>query len=91
LAIGSALLKILGPEHENLGMRTAYSITAAVFTLLTLVSGYWCTRIRWAPRIDFDILGFLWLVQNIPQLTLVLMTFCFAGLTVYCWMRSAVD
>jgi hypothetical protein len=68
-------------------MSRAYTVTATILTGLTLVLGYWCTRIRWAPRIDFDIIGFLWLVQNIPQLALVVLTFFFGGLAVYCWMR----
>jgi hypothetical protein len=72
-------------------MRGPYTIAAAVLTGLTLTLGYWCTRIRWAPRLDFDIIGFLWLVQNIVQLALVVITISFAGVAVYCWKRSAFE
>lgn len=72
-------------------MSRAYTIAAIIFSGLTLALGYWCTRIRWAPRIDFDIIGFLWLVQNIPPLAFVGMTFFFGGVAVYCWVRTAID
>lgn len=72
-------------------MSRAYTISATFFTGITLALGYWCTRIRWAPRIDFDIIGFLWLAQNIPPLTLLVMTAFFGGVAVHCWIRSAVD
>jgi hypothetical protein len=72
-------------------MSRAYTIAATIFTGLTLALGYGCIRIRWAPRIDFDIIGFLWLVQNIVPLTLVVVTFFAGGVAVYCWIRSAVD
>jgi hypothetical protein len=71
-------------------MGRAYTTAAIIFTGLTVFLGYWCTRIRWAPRIDFDIIGFLWLLQNIPQLTLVVMTFCTGGIAVHCWLRSSI-
>jgi hypothetical protein len=71
-------------------MSKAYMIAATIFTGLALVLGYWCTRIRWAPRIDFDIIGFLWLLQNVAPLMLVAMTFLVGGVAVYCWVRSAV-
>jgi ABC-type proline/glycine betaine transport system permease subunit len=69
----------------------ANTVAAVIFTAIAVVLGYWCTRIRWAPRIDFDIIGFLWLVQNIPQLTLVTVTVFFGGLAVRFWIRSSVD
>jgi hypothetical protein len=71
-------------------MSRAYIIAATIFTSLTLLLGYWCTRVRWAPRIDFDILGFLWILQNIAPLMLVVMTFFCGLVAVYCWVRSAV-
>ena len=72
-------------------MSRTYTVAATVFTGLTLLLGYWCTRLRWAPRIDFDILGILWLFQNIPQLFLVTITLVAAGAAMYCWGRRVID
>ena len=72
-------------------MSRAYTIVATFFTALTLLLAYWCTRIRWAPRIDFDILGFLWLMQNIPQLMLVTLTLCCGGAAIYWWARRLTE
>jgi hypothetical protein len=72
-------------------MSRAYTIAATFFTGLTLLLGYWCTRLRWAPRVDFDILGILWLFQNIPQLFLVTITLGSAGAAIYLWARRVVE
>jgi hypothetical protein len=42
-----------------------------------------------AYRVDFDILGVLWLLQNVAPLAMVAMTFVSAGVAIYCWVRSA--
>jgi hypothetical protein len=70
-------------------MSRAYTVAAMLFTALTLGLGYWCSRAPWAPRIDFDILGFLWVLQNIAPLMLVAITFFCGLVAIYCWVRSA--
>jgi hypothetical protein len=70
-------------------MSRAYAVAASIFTALSLTLGYWCIKIRWAPRIDFDILGFLWVLQNIAPLMLVVMTFFSSLVALYCWTRAA--
>jgi hypothetical protein len=68
----------------------AYRIAAIVFSALTMLMGYGCTRIRWAPRLDFDVIGVLWLLQNIAPLMLAATTLFFAGVAIYCWIQSAI-
>jgi hypothetical protein len=70
-------------------MSRANAVVAIFFTAITGVMGYWCTRISWAPRIDFDIIGFLWFIQNIGPLTLVVSTVFLGGVAVRFWIRSA--
>ena len=69
-------------------MGRIYTIAAIFFTATTLLLGYWCTRIRWAPRIDFDIIGFLWLMQNIPPLFLIALTVGSGVAAIYYWARA---
>ncbi len=42
---------------------------AVLYTVLAAVSGLLFFRLGWAPRIDFDISGFLWVLTNAGRLT----------------------
>jgi hypothetical protein len=53
-----------------------------------VIAGIFLLRIRWAPRADFDILGFGWLIQNAaPISAIVIVVFCVAA-ALYCWGRG---
>lgn len=41
---------------------------AVVSTLLAATLGWKVSSLEWRPRIDFDVIGVLWLVANLPQL-----------------------
>jgi len=41
---------------------------AAMCALLDLAPSYYALTMRWEPKADFDLLGFVWLLGNIPQL-----------------------
>jgi hypothetical protein len=69
-------------------MKRAYLIAAIICTAFSLGLGYWCTRIRWASRIDFDVVGLLWLMQNVVPVSLIIVTLGFAGAAIYCWVRA---
>ena len=49
-------------------MTRAYRVLAVFWVLLALVPGYYAVTLDWAPRIDFDIIGFLFVIQNAPRL-----------------------
>jgi hypothetical protein len=72
-------------------MNRPYTIVASILTGLTLVLAYCCIRLRWQPRADFDIIGFLWLVQNILPLTLVVLTLFIGGAAIHYWLRSRLE
>jgi len=53
-----------------------------------VIAGILLLRIRWAPRADFDIVGFAWLLQNAAPLSIVVfLLFCVVA-TLYCWGRG---
>jgi hypothetical protein len=53
-----------------------------------VIAGILLLRIRWVPRADFDVVGFLWLIQNAaPLSTMVFLLFCVAA-ALYCWVRG---
>ena len=55
---------------------------------IAVIAGILLLRIRWAPRADFDIVGFAWLLQNAAPLSIVVfLLFCVAA-TLYCWGRG---
>jgi len=68
-----------------------YRAAAAVFALMAIAPGYWAFRLPWAPRVDFDIIGFLWALQNLPKLTAVVMTAGFVMAAAYMLGRSLLD
>jgi hypothetical protein len=57
---------------------SAYNKTLAIVcAALSIGSGYYAVNTPWAERIDFDIIGLLWLVNNIPQLLMWGLTLAF--------------
>lgn len=49
-----------------------------MFGLPALPPAYYAVMLPWAPRLDFDIIGFLWMIQNIPKLFASAMAIAFA-------------
>jgi hypothetical protein len=45
-----------------------YRTAAVLFALLALAPADYAVMLPWEPRVDFDIIGFLWLIQNLPNL-----------------------
>lgn len=56
--------------------------------VLALLPGYWALRLRWVPAADFDVIGFLWLFQNLPRLMAVLLAGLGFGAALYFAVRS---
>jgi len=44
------------------------TVGAILCALLAGLSGYVALTMRWNQGVDFDIIGFFWLIANIPQL-----------------------
>jgi hypothetical protein len=45
-------------------------------------------RLKWHAGADFDVTGFLWLIQNLPRLTALVLCVLFFALALWCWLRS---
>jgi hypothetical protein len=70
-------------------VRTVYRWCAVIVAALALVPGYYAVRLGWAPKVDFDVIGLLWLLQNVPRLTAIGLTLgALVGAGVL-WTRSS--
>jgi hypothetical protein len=72
-------------------MRGAFRFAAVAFTTFALVTGYYAIRLRWEPSADFDVIGILFVLQNLPRLTAVFLTGGFTVAAVYYWVRSFAE
>lgn len=64
---------------------------AIFFGILALLTGLLSLQLPWAPRIDFDVTGFLFVLSNLGRLTAVVMFFVCAGAALTFWMRAHTD
>ena len=51
---------------------------AIVFVLLAIAPAYYAISLPWHAKTDFDIIGFLWIMQNLPRLFAWVLTCGFA-------------
>jgi hypothetical protein len=65
-----------------------YRWSAVILGLLAIGPAYYAITLDWSPRVDFDVIGFLWLLQNLPRLTAFAITAGFLGIAVRSWLRS---
>ena len=68
-------------------MKSFYMFAAVANGALTLVCAYGALRMPWSPKVDFDVVGFLWVLENLPRVPVIVMAFVFATMTVYCGTR----
>ena len=59
---------------------------AVILTLTTAGYGIWVHSLRWEKQADFDILGFMWVLSNIPVLVAWSLFYLFAGFTIAAWI-----
>lgn len=71
-------------------VRSVYRAGAILFGALALVSGYFAVTLPWAPHIDFDVTGLLWILQNMPRLLAWILTAVFGMGAIYAGVRSAL-
>ena len=67
-----------------------YRFNAWLFTVFTIagIIGFFLTPK--APRIDFDLIGFLYLLENIVPVTIFILTFFCGIFAVYFWTKYQV-
>lgn len=61
---------------------------AALFAGLSLISGIVFARLKWSAGADFDVTGFLWLIQNVPRLTALVCCILFVMMAIWCLVRA---
>jgi hypothetical protein len=61
---------------------------AILFSVVTVLLGLLLTRLKWSRGVDFDPIGFFWLIENIGPLFVAFLSLCCAGLAVMFWIRT---
>lgn len=64
---------------------------AVIFALLSVPPGYYAMTLPWIASPDFDIIGFLWLLQNLPRLLAWGLTLGFACGAIVMGLRAWWD
>ena len=63
--------------------------TAGMITLgLALLLGYRLSKIPWEPQTAFDIIGFLWLLQNLPKAIGYFAAWALGALALGCFWKA---
>ena len=65
-------------------MKKGFLVASGAFIILASVLAIYALRVGWAEQTAFDIIGVLWLMQNLPILFAWAMVFIFAALAIYC-------
>ena len=66
----------------------AHKALAVFFGILAAIAGFVFLRMRWHRGADFDITGFLWLMQNLPRLTVLVLFITCVGVAISYGFRS---
>lgn len=48
--------------------RTLYRSGAVIMTAIALIPGYYAVTLPWIPAAGFDVLGILFVIQNLPHI-----------------------
>ena len=70
-------------------LASAWRWAALVFAVLALVFGILVFRAHWVRTVDFDVIGFVWLVENAGPISMAIMCLFSAGASLYCLVRAA--
>lgn len=69
-------------------MRRVILGTGLLFAALAAAAIVWALQRPWIPRADFDVLGFLWLLGNLPKLFVLALAVLMAGLSAYLLLKG---
>ena len=75
-------------EFSTLTLAQSYKALAVFFGGLAAIAGFFFVRMHWSRGADFDVTGFLWLMQNVPRLTVLLVFTICVGTAISYWVRS---
>ena len=69
-------------------LQQAWKAVAVLFTVLAALAGVLFARMRWVSGVDFDVTGFLWLIQNAGRLSVLALFICCAAAALSFWIRA---
>lgn len=64
---------------------------AILLSIVAVLTGLLFLSLDWAPRIDFDVTGFLFLLGNAGRLTALVAFAVFSGMAIYFWTQVYLD
>ena len=56
------------PDPRDSNVRHLWGFPTALFACLAIVSGHFVRQTKWMPRVEFDLAGVLWLMENTPKM-----------------------
>jgi hypothetical protein len=68
--------------------RAIWTAGTVIFGTIAGVVSVFAMRLPWAPPVAFDVLGGLWLLQNVGPIGARVTAFLFAALSLYCLVRA---
>lgn len=81
----------VGSAEDPMTTQQAYKALAWFLTVCTALLGLGIMAVKWEGRVDFDVTGFLWLLQNaLPLSVVALFLFC-ASIALSYWFRAYRD
>ena len=69
-------------------LQQAWKAVAVLFTVLAALAGVLFARMRWVSGVDFDVTGFLWLIQNAGRLSVLALFIGCAAAALSFWIRA---
>jgi hypothetical protein len=70
-------------------MRRFYLWGGILSTALFAIAVYYTLKVKWVSAADFDVTGILWLLQNLPGLAAVVVTFFMGVVAIFCFVAAA--
>lgn len=69
-------------------MKRFYATAGMMILGLALLLGYRLSKIPWEPQTAFDIIGFLWLIQNFPKAIGYVAAWSLGVLSLLCFWKA---
>ena len=66
----------------------AWKIVAVLFGLLAVAAGIGVLRLHWLPGVDFDLIGFFWVIRNVGRLSLLALFVVCTAAALSFWIRA---
>lgn len=78
-----------GRRSRRIWPREFYKVAAWFYTVVAIVSAPVAWQFEYQPQTDFDIIGVLFIMQNLPVMFFWGIFFISLCCAIYCWARTA--